>query len=83
VRVLAQELKAPPTAHILIAGNTDAVRHRGVQPRRAAVARAYLLALGIFAERLDSVTDGERGPAGPGHDAAARAKNRRDEVSSR
>ncbi len=85
--VLAQELMGHPTAHIVIAGNTDEVGteeynlHLG--QRRAEVARAYLVALGISAQRLDTVSYGEDRPADPGHDAAACAKNRRDEVSSR
>ncbi len=85
--VLAKELKDHPTAHIVIAGNTDEVGtveynlHLG--QRRAEVARAYLAALGISPQRMDTVSYGEDRPADPGHDAAAHAKNRRDEVSSR
>src|SRR5271165_5509920 len=84
LQTLAQELKAHPTAHILIAGNTDEVGteeynlHLG--QRRAEVARAYLVALGIAISRMDTVSYGEERPANPGHDAAAHAKNRRDEV---
>ncbi len=87
LQVLATELKAHPTAHILIAGNTDEVGteeynlHLG--QRRAQVARVYLMSLGVPQERLDTVSYGEEHPADPGHDAAAHAKNRRDEVSSR
>ncbi len=87
LQVLAQELKAHPTAHILIAGNTDEVGteeynlHLG--QRRAMVARVYLINLGVPAERLDTVSYGEDRPADPGHDASAHAKNRRDEVSAR
>jgi peptidoglycan-associated lipoprotein len=87
LQTLAQQLKAHPTASILIAGNTDEVGteeynlHLG--QRRAIVAREYLLALGIPGQRLDTVSYGEDKPADPGHDSAAYAKNRRDEVSSR
>ena len=87
LQVLAQELKAHPTAQILIAGNTDEVGteeynlHLG--QRRAVVARDYLIALGVPGNRLDTVSYGEDRPADPGHDPAAHAKNRRDEVSSR
>ena len=85
--VLARELKAHSTAHILIAGNTDEVGteeyNLQLGQRRAQVARTYLVALGIPEARLDTVSYGEDRPADPGHDAAAYAKNRRDEVSTR
>ena len=90
LQVLAQELKAHATAHILIAGNTDEVGteeyNLALGERRAQVARTYLVTLGISPTRLDTVSYGEERPADPGHDAAAHAKNRRDEaqpVSSR
>jgi peptidoglycan-associated lipoprotein len=90
LQVLAQELKAHPTAHIVIAGNTDEVGteeyNLALGQRRAQVARTYLVTLGISPSRLDTVSYGEERPADPGHDAAAHAKNRRDEaqpVSSR
>jgi peptidoglycan-associated lipoprotein len=90
LQTLAEELKAHPTAHILIAGNTDEVGteeyNLALGQRRAQVARTYLVNLGISPTRLDTVSYGEERPADPGHDAAAHAKNRRDEaqpVSSR
>ena len=84
LQVLASELKAHPTAKILIAGNTDEVGteeynlHLG--QRRAVVARAYLINLGVAPVRIDTVSYGEDRPADPGHDSAAHAKNRRDEA---
>ena len=90
LQLLAEELKAHPTAHIVIAGNTDEVGteayNLALGQRRAQVARTYLVTLGISPARLDTVSYGEERPADPGHDAAAHAKNRRDEaqpVSSR
>jgi len=84
LQALAQELKAHPTAHIVISGNTDEVGteeyNLALGQRRAQVARNYLVNLGISATRLDTVSYGEERPADPGHDAAAHAKNRRDEV---
>jgi peptidoglycan-associated lipoprotein len=84
LQVLAQELKAHPTARILIAGNTDEVGteeyNLALGQRRAAVARSYLVALGIQPSRLETVSYGEERPADAGHDAAAHAKNRRDEA---
>jgi len=45
--------------------------------RRAGVARAYLVSLGISADRLRTVSYGKEFPFDPGHDEAAFAKNRR------
>ncbi len=84
LRVVAQALKDYPTARIVISGNTDEVGteeyNLALGQRRAAVARHYLVALGIAADRLETVSYGEERPADPGHDDAAHAKNRRDEV---
>jgi peptidoglycan-associated lipoprotein len=89
LQVLGQELKAHPTARIVISGNTDEVGteeyNLALGQRRAQVARSYLVALGVAEVRLETVSYGEERPADPGHDDAARAKNRRDdaELSSR
>ena len=45
--------------------------------RRAITARAYLVSLGIAADRLRTVSYGKEFPFDPGHDEAAFAKNRR------
>jgi peptidoglycan-associated lipoprotein len=45
--------------------------------RRAVAARAYLLSLGIPADRLRTVSYGKEFPFDPGHDESAYAKNRR------
>jgi peptidoglycan-associated lipoprotein len=45
--------------------------------RRAIAARAYLVSLGIAADRLRTVSYGKEFPFDPGHDEAAWAKNRR------
>jgi peptidoglycan-associated lipoprotein len=45
--------------------------------RRAIAARAYLISLGIAADRLRTVSYGKEFPFDPGHDEAAFAKNRR------
>lgn len=84
LRVLGQELKAYPTARILISGNTDEVGteeyNLALGQRRAQVARSYLVALGIQPSRIETVSYGEERPADTGHDAAAHAKNRRDDA---
>jgi peptidoglycan-associated lipoprotein len=45
--------------------------------RRAVAARAYLVAQGISADRLRTVSYGKEFPFDPGHDESAFAKNRR------
>lgn len=45
--------------------------------RRAIAARAYLVSLGIAADRLRTVSYGKEFPFDPGHDEGAFAKNRR------
>jgi peptidoglycan-associated lipoprotein len=45
--------------------------------RRAMAARAYLVSLGIAADRLRTVSYGKEFPFDPGHDESAFAKNRR------
>jgi peptidoglycan-associated lipoprotein len=45
--------------------------------RRAGATRAYLISLGISADRLRTVSYGKEFPFEPGHDEAAYAKNRR------
>jgi peptidoglycan-associated lipoprotein len=45
--------------------------------RRAIAARAYLVSLGIAADRLRTISYGKEFPFDPGHDEAAFAKNRR------
>ena len=45
--------------------------------RRAVAARAYLVSLGVPADRLRTVSYGKEFPFDPGHDDAAYAKNRR------
>lgn len=45
--------------------------------RRAITARAYLVSLGIAADRLRTVSYGKEFPFDPGHDESAFAKNRR------
>ena len=48
--------------------------------RRANSAKKYLIDLGTSAERLSTISYGEEKPADLGHDEAAWAKNRRDEI---
>ncbi|MGE0392923.1 MAG: OmpA family protein, partial [Vicinamibacterales bacterium] len=45
--------------------------------RRATAVKAYLVSLGIAADRVRVVSYGKEFPFDPGHDEAAWAKNRR------
>jgi peptidoglycan-associated lipoprotein len=76
-------LRANSQVRIRIAGHTD---ERGsdayniaLGQRRAAAAKAYLVANGIAADRIDVVSFGEDRPAAMGSNEEAWAKNRRDE----
>jgi peptidoglycan-associated lipoprotein len=74
-------MKANPGHVVRIEGNCD---ERGtveynlaLGQRRAASVKDYLVGLGIDASHLTTVSYGKERPVDPGHDEAARAKNRR------
>jgi peptidoglycan-associated lipoprotein len=74
-------LKQYPTWTVTIEGHCD---ERGTPEynlalgeRRAVAARAYMVSLGIPADRLRTVSYGKEFPFDPGHDENAYAKNRR------
>jgi peptidoglycan-associated lipoprotein len=74
-------LKRYPSWAVTIEGHCDergtAEYNLALGERRAIAARAYLVSLGISAERLRTVSYGKEFPFDPGHDEAAFAKNRR------
>jgi peptidoglycan-associated lipoprotein len=74
-------LKRYTTWAITIEGHCDdrgtAEYNLALGERRASAARAYLVSLGIPADRLRMVSYGKEFPFDPGHDEAAFAKNRR------
>jgi peptidoglycan-associated lipoprotein len=74
-------LKRYPAWTVTIEGHCDergtAEYNLALGERRAVAARAYLLSLGISADRLRTVSYGKEFPFDPGHDEAAFAKNRR------
>jgi peptidoglycan-associated lipoprotein len=74
-------LKKYPSWAITIEGHCDergtAEYNLALGERRAIAARAYLVSLGIAAERLRTVSYGKEFPFAPGHDEAAWSKNRR------
>jgi peptidoglycan-associated lipoprotein len=74
-------LKRYPTWAVTVEGHCDeratAEYNLALGERRAVAARAYLVSLGISADRLRTVSYGKEFPFDPGHDEAAFAKNRR------
>jgi peptidoglycan-associated lipoprotein len=72
-----------PTARVRLEGNTDERGTReyniGLGERRAQVVRNALLAQGVAAAQITTVSYGEERPAVEGHDEAAYAQNRRVE----
>ena len=75
--------KANPAMRIIIVGNTDErasdAYNMALGGRRAAAAKAYLVAQGIDPARIEITSEGERKPAAAGDSAKAFAQNRRDE----
>lgn len=69
---------------IIIAGFTDergtAEYNRGLGDRRAGAVRESLIALGVDASRIQTVSFGLEMPADDGHSESAWAKNRRAEI---
>jgi peptidoglycan-associated lipoprotein len=72
------------SSEIIIAGFTDergtAEYNRGLGDRRAGAVRESLIAQGVEANRIQTVSFGLEMPADPGHSEAAWAKNRRAEI---
>jgi peptidoglycan-associated lipoprotein len=77
----AAVLKKYPTWAVTIEGHCDergtAEYNLALGERRAVATRAYLVSLGISADRLRTVSYGKEFPFDPGHDEAAYSKNRR------
>jgi peptidoglycan-associated lipoprotein len=77
----AAVLKKYLTWTVTIEGHCDergtAEYNLALGERRAVAARAYLVSLGISADRLRTVSYGKEFPFDPGHDEAAYARNRR------
>jgi peptidoglycan-associated lipoprotein len=74
-------LKRYTTWTVTVEGHCDergtAEYNLALGERRAGAARAYLVSLGISADRLRIVSYGKEFPFDPGHDETAFAKNRR------
>lgn len=77
----AAVLKQYPGWTVTIEGHCDergtAEYNLALGERRAVAAHAYLVSLGVSADRLRTVSYGKEFPFDPGHDESAYAKNRR------
>jgi peptidoglycan-associated lipoprotein len=77
----AAVMKQYATWTVTIEGHCDergsAEYNLALGERRAVAARAYLVSLGVSADRLRTVSYGKEFPFDPGHDEGAYAKNRR------
>jgi peptidoglycan-associated lipoprotein len=88
-RVLDEKLpilQANPQLRIRVAGNCD---ERGSDEynlalgnRRAIASKAYLVAHGVDASRIETVSYGKERPIDPGHNEEAWAKNRNDQFDN-
>ncbi len=77
----AQFLQQNATWQVTVEGHCDergtAEYNLSLGERRALAAKAYLVSLGIAADRLRTVSYGKEFPFDPGHDDSAWARNRR------
>jgi peptidoglycan-associated lipoprotein len=77
----AAVLRRYPSWTVTIEGHCDergsAEYNLALGERRALAARAYLVSLGLSADRLRTVSYGKEFPFDPGHDETAFSKNRR------
>ncbi|HMO50967.1 MAG TPA: peptidoglycan-associated lipoprotein Pal [Kiritimatiellia bacterium] len=85
LETIAQYLRSNPNVGLIAEGHCD---ERGsneynlaLGERRAQAVRAYLIGLGIAADRIKTVSYGEERPAAFGHDESAWRQNRRVEFS--
>lgn len=80
---VAQHLKQNSNTAVIIDGHCDergsAEYNLALGERRALAVRAYLVTLGIEADRIQTRSFGEEKPAAPGHDEDSWARNRRGE----
>jgi peptidoglycan-associated lipoprotein len=81
LQAAAQVLKQQANWQVTVEGHCDergtAEYNLSLGERRALAAKAYLVSLGIAADRLRTVSYGKEFPFDPGHDDSAWAKNRR------
>lgn len=86
VRQIAEVLRGSPGVHVVLQGHADFIGSDAYNEKlgmdRAEAVRAELIAQGIAAERLSTVSFGESQPLSPEQTDWARAINRRVEVHS-
>lgn len=82
---IADFLQANPSTGLIVEGHCD---ERGsneynlaLGERRALAVRAYLIGLGVGADRIQTKSYGEERPASLGHDESSWSQNRRAEFS--
>ncbi len=82
--LLAKLTSANRVSRVLVVGHTDSVGsvayNQKLSERRAASAKAYLVAHGVEADQIDTRGDGELNPGHPNDTRANRQKNRRVDV---
>lgn len=80
----ARYLQQNPTAHMTIQGNTDERGSReyniALGQKRADAVKRMMTLLGARDSQIDTVSFGKEKPRNPGHDEAAWAENRRDDI---
>ena len=78
---LAEALRASPGLGLVLEGHADergtAEYNLALGERRAQAVRDFLVAAGVEARRITTVSYGEERPLDPGHDEVAWALNRR------
>ncbi|MGH7952958.1 MAG: OmpA family protein [Limisphaerales bacterium] len=83
LQAVASRLSQDANAKLLIEGNCDErgteEYNRSLGERRSLAAREALAALGVNPDRIRTISYGKDHPVDPGHNAAAWAKNRRDD----
>lgn len=82
---LAESLTTYEGTRVLVVGHTDSrgtdSYNQSLSERRATAAKAYLMQLGIAADRIDAVGRGESEPVATNETDAGRQENRRVEVA--
>lgn len=84
VEAHARYLQSHPTARMTIQGNTDERGSReyniALGQKRADAVKRMMVLLGAGDNQIETVSFGKEKPKNPGHDEAAWAENRRDDI---
>lgn len=84
LQTVASEVRAENSGKVRIEGNCDELGtteyNLALGDERARAARTYLEHLGVPDSRIATISYGSERPKYAGHDADARAKNRRDDI---